>query len=144
MTTATLNRILDLQELAGEDAEYRELYEEYRVLNEELIDLLSDLPTEQQSTILDFLGVTAADEPLLTDGVEIVIDILAVQVDDQLVDLAGAGYLPGNVIEVCGVEHGATSLGAWFPSNTIVAHNHQTASTFFVIFGFFCVYFPGG
>ena len=55
-----LNRILDLQDLAREDAEYRELYEEYRVLNEELIDLLSDLPTEQQSTILDFLGVTAA------------------------------------------------------------------------------------
>ena len=60
MTTATLNRILDLQELAREDAEYRELYEEYRILNEELIHLLSDLPTEQQSTILDFLGVTAA------------------------------------------------------------------------------------
>ena len=60
MTTATLNRILDLQDLAGEDTEYRELYNEYRVLNVELIDLLSDLPSEQQSTILDFLGVTAA------------------------------------------------------------------------------------
>ena len=60
MTTATLNRILDIQDLAGQDGEYRELYGEYQLLNKELLSLLSALPSHQQSRILDFLGVTTA------------------------------------------------------------------------------------
>ena len=60
MDKETMHWILDVQEAAGGDEEYRQLHEQYRAANERLLALLKTLPEEQQAVILNFIGTSAA------------------------------------------------------------------------------------
>ena len=57
MKQSTARRILEIQDRLLEYREYQELMEEYRRCDEQFTALLSRLDEEDESIILDYLGV---------------------------------------------------------------------------------------
>lgn len=60
MDKVTLNRILDVQEMALADETYQELYAQYQEYSDSFLDLLNVLPDRQQMVLEDFLSISAA------------------------------------------------------------------------------------
>ena len=50
-------RLLTLYEQAGQDGEYRQLLEQYRVLEQRLLTQLETMDAQQRSAVLDYLGL---------------------------------------------------------------------------------------
>lgn len=56
MDNETMHWILDVQDAALEDEQYRQIHVQYRLSNEKLLALLDALTEEQRTVILDFIG----------------------------------------------------------------------------------------
>jgi hypothetical protein len=51
-------RLVDVYEQAGKDVEYRQLLEEYRVREQQLLEQLEVMNASQRDAVLDYLGLT--------------------------------------------------------------------------------------
>ena len=58
MDQTMTERLADVYEQAGKDVEYRQLLEEYRVREQQLLEQLEVMNASQRDAVLDYLGLT--------------------------------------------------------------------------------------
>ena len=58
MDQTMTERLVDVYEQAGKDVEYRQLLEEYRVREQQLLEQLEVMNASQRDAVLDYLGLT--------------------------------------------------------------------------------------
>ena len=57
MDQTMTERLVDVYEQAGKDVEYRQLLEEYRVREQQLLEQLEVMNASQRDAVLDYLGL---------------------------------------------------------------------------------------
>ena len=58
MDQTMTERLVAVYEQAGKDVEYRQLLEEYRVREQQLLEQLEVMNASQRDAVLDYLGLT--------------------------------------------------------------------------------------
>lgn len=60
MRSLKVDKYLALQERAREDEEYLTVVEEYRAVQERMLEALEEMASEHRDTVVDYLGVVFA------------------------------------------------------------------------------------